>query len=52
MRHWDPHASAQQEPPSSWCQHLRMLHRTHTCIATSRKEEGEPGHSILQHNTD
>jgi len=21
-----------------------MLHRTHTCIATSRKEEGEPGH--------
>jgi len=27
-----------------------MLHRTHTCIATSRKEEGEPGHSILQHN--
>jgi hypothetical protein len=27
-----------------------MLHRTHTCIATSRKEEGEPGHPILQHN--
>ena len=27
-----------------------MLHRMHTCIATSRKEEGEPGHSILQYN--
>ena len=40
----------QQELPSARCQHLRMLHRTHTCIATSRKEEGEPGHSILQHD--
>jgi hypothetical protein len=27
-----------------------MLHRTQSCIATSRKEEGEPGNSILQHD--
>ncbi len=50
MRHWGPHAQALQAPPSARCQHLRMLHCTHTCIATSRKEEGEPGHSILQHD--
>ena len=50
MRHWGPHAAALQEPPSARCQHLRTLHCTHTCIATSRKEEGEPGHSILQHD--
>jgi len=31
-----------QEPPSARCLHLRTLHGTHTCIATSRKEEGEP----------
>jgi hypothetical protein len=42
MRHWGPHATALQEPPSARCLHLRTLHCTHTCIATSRKEEGEP----------
>jgi len=41
MRHWGPHVTALQEPPSARCLHLRTLHCTHTCIATSRKEEGE-----------
>ena len=50
MRHWGPHASAEEEPPSARCKHLRMLHRTHTCIAISSTEDGEPGHSILQHD--
>jgi len=27
-----------------------MLHRTHTCIAISSTDDGEPGHSILQHD--
>ena len=42
MRHWGPHVTALQEPPSARCLHLRTLHCTHMCIATSRKEEGEP----------
>ena len=50
MSHWGPHATAKAEPPSARCQHLRMLHRTHTCIATSSTDDGEPGHSILQHD--
>ena len=50
MRHWGPHAQALQAPPSARCQHLRTLHCTHTCIANSHTEEGEPGHSILQHD--
>ena len=29
MRHWGPHVSAKDEPPSSRCKHLGMLHRTH-----------------------
>ena len=45
MRHWGPHASAKEEPPSARCKHLRMLHRTHTCIAISSTKDGEPGHS-------
>jgi hypothetical protein len=47
MRHWEPHLTAQKEPPSARCKHLRMLHGKVTVNAISRVPEGEAGHSIL-----
>ena len=38
-------------PPSARCKHLmRMLHSKVTVNTISRVPEGEPGHSILQHD--
>ena len=37
MRHWGPHATALQEPPSARCLHLRTLHCTHTSPPPAKK---------------
>jgi hypothetical protein len=50
MRHWKPHLTAQEEPPSARCKHLRMLHSKVTVNAILRVPEGAPGHSILQYD--
>ena len=50
MRNWAPHLTAQAQPASIRCQHLRMLHSKVTVNATSRVPEGAAGHSILQDN--
>ena len=50
MRYWEPHLTDQSSASSLRCQHLRMLHSKVTVNATSDVSEGDPGHSILQHD--
>ena len=44
MRNWQPHLTAQAQPPSTRCQNLRMLHSKVTVNATSRAPEDAAGH--------